>query len=478
MHAVQAIRRHAGGPRRLRAIGFYALLCQLANEQRHQGEHRTVRVTYDALAARGQMSKRSVKQLLDTLERAQVVRYERLSDRATGGVVSLLHLLILDEPWIALTVAMADHLAAPREGGHLLRDLGQVVVLLEFCADQRAQHGGLSAEVTRADIAEQTGLAVDRVDDCNRVLERCGLLEIERRRAANGGRNLPSVYTVREAPHRSDGGRVSVLAGRRNGTARAAERYPQGGVAVLAGPQNGTGKAANGYWESGDSATPGAVPPPSNAHAGRDVEETAVENIPFASTSTTTEGRGERGSSGEQLCEELLAAWAPALGDSPRHSYDADRTRWLTAAGGLLQRHSADRLTGALAYMVTDEILGSQALTMTGFAKVADQLIARAYARQQRAAARATPAGSPASQAGWEDAKHALERAIQRHGREGRAAALQELAAKNPQLGQFVQRVRWTTLCEQPLRYSERRYAELWAELGQPGNPPREEHVA
>ena len=72
VHAVQAIRAHTGGPRRLRAIGFYALLCQLANEQRHQGEHRIVRVTYDTLAARGQMSKRSVKQMLDTLERAQV----------------------------------------------------------------------------------------------------------------------------------------------------------------------------------------------------------------------------------------------------------------------------------------------------------------------------------------------------------------------------------------------------------------------
>ncbi len=58
--------------------------------------------------------------------------------------------------------------------------------------------------MTRADIAEQPGLAVDRVDDCNRVIERCGLLEIERRRPANGGRYLPSVYAVREAPNGSD----------------------------------------------------------------------------------------------------------------------------------------------------------------------------------------------------------------------------------------------------------------------------------
>jgi hypothetical protein len=67
LRAVQAIRNETTGPRRLRAIGFYALLCQLANEQRHTGEHRRVRVTYDELSARGQMSKRSVKLLLDVL---------------------------------------------------------------------------------------------------------------------------------------------------------------------------------------------------------------------------------------------------------------------------------------------------------------------------------------------------------------------------------------------------------------------------
>ena len=144
MRAVQAIRNETSGPRRLRAIGFYALLCQLANEQRHTGAHRVIRVTYDVLATRGQMSKRSVKLLLDALGAAEVVRYERVADRATGAVVSLLHLLILDDPWIALTVAMADHLAAPRPGGHLLRDLGLVVILLEFCAEQREQHGGLA----------------------------------------------------------------------------------------------------------------------------------------------------------------------------------------------------------------------------------------------------------------------------------------------------------------------------------------------
>ena len=478
LNAVTAIREVTAGPRRLRAIGFYALLCQLANEQRHVGEHRTVRVTYDALAGRARMSKRSVKLMLDALQRAHVIRYERLNDPDRGAVVSLLHLLILDEPWIAITVAMANQLAAPRPSGHLLRDLGQVVVLLEFCAEQRAEHGGLAAEVTRGAIADRTGLAVDRVDDCNRALENCGLLQIERRRASNGGRYLPSVYTIREAPTAAHQGGVSVPGQRRNGTAKAADGYPQGGVSVLPESQIGTGKAADRYRDSGETATPSTIPPPSYARAGQDVEHISVENIPSLSTSRTPEGGEDRTSSYEKLCEALLAAWAPALGDSPRSAYERDRERWLVAAAGLLQRHPAERLASALSYMVTDEILGSQALTMSGFAKVADQLIARAYARQQRLATRLTPGPSTGERLGWEDAKQRLQKAIQRHGREGREGAMRELREQSPLLPRFVEQVRWGSLCEQPLQYVERRYAELWRELIEQVNEQGEEPAA
>lgn len=127
--------------------------------------------------------------------------------------------------------------------------------------------------------------------------------------------------------------------------------------------------------------------------------------------------------------------------------------------------------------MVTDEILGSQALTMTGFAKVADQLIARAYARRQRGAKPPGRADAAADGLSWVEAKQALERAVQRHGREGRAAALQELGARSDQLVRFVERVRWTQLCEQPMRFVERRYSELWAEIARKANRP-EEHAA
>lgn len=85
---------------------------------------------------------------------------------------------------------MADRLATKRSHGHLLRDLGLVIVLLEFCVAQRDALAGLQAEVLRSDIARQAGLAVDRVDDCNRVQQAAGVLTITRRRPRNGGRHL------------------------------------------------------------------------------------------------------------------------------------------------------------------------------------------------------------------------------------------------------------------------------------------------
>jgi hypothetical protein len=51
--AIAAIREQVSGPRRLRTIGLYGLLCQLANEQRRVSEQRSVRFSYELLAGRG-----------------------------------------------------------------------------------------------------------------------------------------------------------------------------------------------------------------------------------------------------------------------------------------------------------------------------------------------------------------------------------------------------------------------------------------
>jgi len=169
--------------------------------------------------------------------------------------------------------------------------------------------------------------------------------------------------------------------------------------------------------------------------------------------------------SAEALCEALVAAWEPALGSAPRGDYEAHRRRWLEAAGAVIARHTRPRLESALAYMVTDDILGSQAISMPGFAKVADQLIARAYARRQRLGSQPTPSSGGGERVGWDEAKQQLQRAIQRHGREGRDQALRELAEHSPLLVRFVEQVKWARLCEEPFQYTDRRYAELWREL-------------
>ena len=163
------------------------------------------------------------------------------------------------------------------------------------------------------------------------------------------------------------------------------------------------------------------------------------------------------------MCEALLAAWEPALGASPRRAYVTDRERWLLAAGEVLERHPRGRLQHALDYMLTDEILGSRALTIPGFAKVADELLARHHARSRRTG-RPQAAAQP-GEIGWAAARELLERAVQRHGRDDRAGALAELSEHSELLGVFVRRVRWSSLCEQPMRYSESRYCQLWSEL-------------
>ena len=140
--AVAAIRQAVYGPRRLRALGFSALLTQLANEQRHVGEHREVRAGYQTLAERGQISRATVKQMLDALAFAGVARCERVDDPERGATVTVVHLPVQEGAWTALTVAMVEHIALPRPGGHLLCQLGLIVVLLELCASQRSELGG------------------------------------------------------------------------------------------------------------------------------------------------------------------------------------------------------------------------------------------------------------------------------------------------------------------------------------------------
>ncbi len=470
LRALSQIRSMVDGPRRVRTVGFYALICQIANEQRHTGQHRTVQITYEQLAHRSGVGRTSIRRLLDVLGAAGVIDYRLVNDPVKAAPVGVMQLLVHDGPWEAITVAMAHEIARPRAGGHVLRDLGLVTILLEFCAEQREQRGGLRAEITRGDIAARAGLTVDRVDDCNRILEHCGVLEISRQRNERGGRNLANVYAIHEAPSREIQGGEPGLAGRKNRTDRAENQDRQGGKRGLAGRRTRTGRAENEDGQGGKSADPGPTTPPSSTRAG-DGRQKDVENITPLFGGAEQEGEGPDSSSPtadaqqpERLCAALVAAWRPALGEAADDAYVEDRERWHDAARRLLDKHTPERLQRAIAYMTTDDILGSQALTMPGFAKVVNQLLARSYAREQRTRG-APPRPQSADALSWQQAKPLIERAVTRHGRDGRAPARTELSGHSSLLVRFVDEVRWTVLCEQPMRYAERHYAALWAQL-------------
>jgi hypothetical protein len=480
--AVEAIREHTAGPRRVRTIGFYGLLCQLANEQRNIGQQRRVRYSYDLLAARGGVSKGNIAKMLTCLEQAGVLRRETQPDPERGGSISIAHLLIHEHSFIAVTVPMADRLAAPRDGGHLLRDLGLIVVLLEFCVRQGPEGTWTQAQVTRSQIAEHSGLHVDRVDDCHRILEAAGLLTIERRRPTNGGRNLPSIYTIHEAPL-SQGGETE-LAASGNETSRAADRNGQGGKTELAGRPNETGRAAEQNGQGGNAATGLPDSPPSSTRAADADPEEQRENFqggqPEPVDGTLSVAYGTSG----WVIEAFIDAWKPALGSSPAIRYGRDKRRWHEAADRLLERLEPDRIAAGFTQMVGDPYIGGKATTLPDFDRIAEELIAKHFATADRGrhGTAFSPAGDPRSPdesaLSWPAAKDHLARAIQRHGRDHRAAALAELGAIHPTLERFVLTARWTALCEHPLHYSERQYRDLWSELTERDNDDQERAAA
>ena len=451
LRALRAIRKQAAGPRRLRAIGFYGLLCQLANEQRHVGDHQRVQASYDILCDRARIGRSTLKTLLDILVGTGAVKIQRTADRGTGAVTTLLHLPVQKPPWTAMTVVMAERLAEARSDGYPLRDLGAMITLLELCAEQRGDRGGLQAEVVRGELAERAGLSIDTLDRCNSALEAAGVLQIERRRTGPGGRHLPSVYTIVEPT-------IGV----------AAEQDRGGRIPGPGWPQSRTGLPAKQNSRSHGAAMVGPETRPSNARAGSLEVEEQLENLTPQTpqprpAGTPARDEGEQGSPAQRLCERLCATWEPVLGDGPIRAFGRERQAWVDAAGSLLERHPADRLAQALRYAPYDTVLSSRAVSMPGFAAIADDLIVRANARRLQQTDNRRTSGQ--SGLGWSDARVALERAIRRHGRDNSHAARTELIAHNPLFTAFLAQVRWTELCEQELRYVERRYAEIWAGL-------------
>jgi hypothetical protein len=221
--------------------------------------------------------------------------------------------------------------------------------------------------------------------------------------------------------------------------------------------------------------TPAKTPAPS-VRAGKEPQNlrTIPPNPPDRPAERIADQDAAAMGDAEQVCQEFLAAWAPVLGVELVDLYRSDEVRWTKAARRLGARHSHERLRAAFAQMLEDEIIGSQATTLPKFERVVDRLLARRNALQNKRPAATTPRGD----AGWSGARARIEQAIKRHGRDHRKLALADLAAVDPRLVTFVERVGWLVLCEQEMRFAEPRYRAFWLELAENHQPRSTEDVA
>ena len=501
LQALQAIRNNISGPRRARALGLYVLLCQIANEQRGEGEHKRLVSTWDELARRGALSKRMLKLLSGTLNVAGVARFETRIDPLRGSMPSLIHLDVQEGSWVGLTVAAANELAESSRAP-LLPALGLLTVLLELCAEQRAVLGGLRAETTRADVARRAGCSTDTLDSWVKALESVAVLDVTRRRGLDGG-HLPNLWEITEpstasqrgsardqssptAPPEGNGPLAMAVArtagagtapaengnyptgernppGPRNGTALAEIGHHPPGVRELPTPQTQLDEAGNGNCPSGNSASPRADPRPLNASARRFVETRSIEEQLNPQTPKETRAVGEGGDREEvRLCVELVGVLGESRGPAPGRRYAADADGWHAAAARMLADHPLAKVLEAIAYLPCDQIVGTKVRGMPDLERHIEDLRHRAHAAKATAGA-AMPDGLGVL--GWPEAKGALMRAVQRHGAGAKQAALVELGERDGLLPRFVERVGWGALCQSPIEKQDYAYRTSWDEL-------------
>lgn len=486
--AVAAIRDAAPQRARARTIGFYAICCQLANEHRHSGEQSRFLSNYDELASRARIARKTVRSMLSTLDDAGVLRVELKPDLERGAILTTLHLPIQDGPFAAITVAMANHLAAHHGhavlktgrgdlGAYLTRDLGVVATLLEFCVRQYGENNGASALLERAELARRAGLSIDSVDNCVKVLENLGVLSVERRRGSNGGRFRPSIYNVVE-PHQvnaEDGIRNAEQENRQGGgspsskrrfeTGKAEPGNRQGGASVVLPRSLGTDKAEHRPNQGGGSVLPGVRPQPSNASGAMAVEEEVekAENplTPFDGGPDWGDGNPEDGVEA-RLCRALVAVLSETRGPTAGRRYSAEAAAWEKAAGRLLADHPLGKLREAIAYLPCDQVVGTKVRSMPDFERHVEDLRHRAHAAKLQQATARTPGKAMVGGLAWSEAKGLLIRAIGRHGAGAKAVALAELEAVDPLLRRFAEQVGWGALCRSPFEKQDYVYRMSW----------------
>ncbi len=505
LKALQEIRNNISGPRRARAIGLYVLLSQIANEQRAEGEHQRLVATWDELARRGALSKRMLKLLSATLNVAGAARFETRVDPLRGSLPSLIHLGVQEGPWIGLTVATAHELADDSRVP-LLPALGLLASLLEFCAEQRAVLGGLRAETTRTAVAKRVGCSTDTLDAWVKLLEAPGILNVTRRRGADGG-HLANVWEIIEPdpasgrPSRGheaggdrshgDGNDVASdpLAPRKETALAVTRTYPHGapelpeptaetalaedqiyphGETELPRPRTRTSPTDDGNWPPGDSATPGSDSRPLNALAGSAVETRNVEEqqMPQPPKSSSPIAAGGEGGDPEEveLCVELVRVLRETRGPAPGRRYEANMRGWHASGRRVLADHPVGKVLEAIRYLPFDQVVGTKVRGMPDLERHIEDLRHRAHAARVAAGARPGIVGVGEGLA-WPEAKAVLMRAVQRHGAGAKQVALLELAGRDPLLARFVERVGWGALCQSPIEKQDYAYRTSWDDL-------------
>ena len=470
LRALQEIRNNISGPRRARALGLYALLCQIANEQRSDGEQVRLVATSRELTRRGGLSPRMLKALSAALNAAGAARFETRIDPLRGAMPSLIHLTVQDGPWVALTVTTATRLA--QQPAALLPVLGLLVGLLELCDEQRATLGGLRAETTRADVARRVGCSTDTLDAWVKALVGADVLSVTRRRGPDGG-HLPNLWAITEptteqlAENGNQPRRTSETAPPDIGNSPAANGKHPPGAAELSSPQISRDLADDGKRPPGKSATPVADPRRLNARAASGAETPSTEqggNPPSPLPTNGTGGEGDDAKPDIVICTELVEVLNETRGPAPGRRYDAAAAEWHAAAGRVLADHPLEKVREAIAYLPFDQIVGTKVRSMPDLERHIEDLRHRAHAA--KAQQRAAPAAAGHVEGlSWPEAKGELMRAVQRHGAGEKAAALEALGERHPQLRRFAEQVGWGSLCTSPIEKQDYAYRMAWDAL-------------
>lgn len=159
------------------------------------------------------------------------------------------------------------------------------------------------------------------------------------------------------------------------------------------------------------------------------------------------------------MCQALLAVLEETRGPAPRRRYDADTDVWHAAAARILVDHPADKVFDAIAYLESDQIIGTKVRSMPDLERHIEDLRHRAHAARRSAPATAAVAGGAPT---WADAHSQIRLAIRRHGAGGRAAARTELFEQHPAYGRFVDAVGWDALCHASASQADYEWKQAW----------------